>query len=151
MSTFTSELQPVYARHVRVTKDNLVVELTDGRTLSVPLEWYPRLKHGTPKEHKNWRLIAQGEGIHWSELDEDISVEGLILGKRSGESSLSIKRWLAERNQARSSNANVPAFNRFTRPQKATGRVKKLAEARTKYTTTTRKARTTKPIKHRAR
>lgn len=82
---------------VSVTEDTLSVELSDGRTISVPIEWYPRLAHGTPEERNNWRLIGRGQGVHWEELDEDISVEGLLAGKPSGESHSSFKRWLAER------------------------------------------------------
>ncbi len=88
------------AINVLVTEDTLSVELSDGRTISVPIEWYPRLVHGTPEERSNWRLIGRGQGIHWEELDEDISVEGLLAGKPSGESQASFKKWLAER-QAR--------------------------------------------------
>lgn len=77
------------ARNVRVTRDTLTVELTDGRVISVPLGWYPRLTHGTPKERKRWELIARGRGIHWEALDEDISVEGLLAGRASGESQAS--------------------------------------------------------------
>ncbi|NJN98256.1 MAG: DUF2442 domain-containing protein [Anaerolineales bacterium] len=84
----------VKALEVSTTDDTLTVDLTDGRTLLVPLIWYPRLWHGTPEERDNWRLIGAGEGIHWPELDEDIRVEGLILGKRSGESQRSLQRWL---------------------------------------------------------
>ena len=88
------------AINVLVTEDTLSVELSDGRTISVPIEWYPRLVHGTPGERSNWRLIGRGQGIHWEDLDEDISVEGLLAGKPSGESQASFKKWLAER-QAR--------------------------------------------------
>jgi hypothetical protein len=75
----------------------LTVELTDGRTLSVPLSWSPRLWHGSPEERRNWRLIGQGEGIHWPDLDEDISVENLLLGRPSTEGPASLKHWLAVR------------------------------------------------------
>ena len=85
------------AQRVNVTKDTLVVDLTNGRTISAPLEWYPRLLHGTREERNNWRLIGNGEGIHWPELDEDISVESLLLGKSSGESQRSLKQWLEKR------------------------------------------------------
>lgn len=85
------------AQHVAVTEDTLTVDLDDGRTISVPLGWYPRLLHGTPAERKNWRLIGKGEGIHWPELDEDISVEQLVCGKPSSESQRSLQRWLDER------------------------------------------------------
>jgi len=77
----------------------LTVDLIDGRTISVPLAWYPRLLHGTPEERNNWRFIGDKEGIHWSDLDEDISVENLLFGKPSGESQHSFERWLDQRSQ----------------------------------------------------
>ena len=86
---------------VFVTDDALTVELTDGRTLSAPLAWYPRLAHGTPEERGHWRFIGGGEGIHWPDLDEDISVENLLAGKPSGESQRSLKRWLEMRRGAK--------------------------------------------------
>ena len=85
------------ARAVNVTDDALVVDLSDGRTVSVPLAWFPRLLHGTPEERSKWRLISDGEGIHWPDLDEDISVENLVFGKPSGESQKSFKKWLEKR------------------------------------------------------
>ncbi len=85
------------AQGVGVTEDTLTVELADGRSISVPLAWYPRLAHGTPDERRNSRLIGGGEGVHWPDLDEDISVEGLLAGRPSGESQTSLKRWLAAR------------------------------------------------------
>ena len=94
MSTLTAEAK---AQNVIVTDDTLAVDLNDGRTISVPLAWYPRLLHGTPGERSNWRLIGDKEGIHWPDLDEDISVENLLLGKPSGESQNSFKRWLDKR------------------------------------------------------
>ncbi len=75
----------------------MTVDLDDGRTLSVPLEWFPRLLHATPKERKNWRLTGRGHGIHWEGIDEDISIEGLLAGKPSGESQASFKKWLKMR------------------------------------------------------
>lgn len=94
-----NELQAVKALEISVTDDTLTVELADGRTLAVPLAWYPRLWHGTPEERQNWRLIGDGIGIHWPDLDEDISIEGLLLGRRSGESQRSLQRWLERRTQ----------------------------------------------------
>ena len=91
------EIQIPRATSVKVTKDTLTVDLSDGRTMSVPLAWYPRLLHATPEERKNWRLIAKGHGIHWEEVDEDISVEGLLAGKPSGEKQPSLKKWLEKR------------------------------------------------------
>jgi hypothetical protein len=88
---------PIPVRDVRVTSKVLEVVLRDGRTLSVPLEWYPRLAHGSPQERQRWRLIGDGIGIHWPDLDEDISISGLLAGLPSGESSKSLKQWLASR------------------------------------------------------
>ena len=73
------------------------MELTDGRTISAPVAWYPRLSHGTTEERNRWRLVGGGRGIHWPDLDEDVSVENLLAGKPSGESQASFKRWLEER------------------------------------------------------
>jgi len=84
-------------RVVTVGEDALRVDLSDGRSISVPLAWHPRLWHGTEKERANWRLIGRGEGIHWPELDEDISLEGLILGRPSNESQSSLQGWLKSR------------------------------------------------------
>ena len=94
MSILTAEAK---ALKVVVTDDTLAVDVNDGRTISVPLAWYPRLLHGTPEERNNWRFIGEKEGIHWPDLDEDISVENLLMGKPSGESQSSFKRWLESR------------------------------------------------------
>jgi hypothetical protein len=82
---------------VSIADGALIVDLVDGRTLSVPVAWYPRLSHGTTAERNHWRLIGTGEGIHWPDLDEDVSVEGLLAGRRSGESQASLRRWLQTR------------------------------------------------------
>lgn len=86
-----------FAQHVRVTDDTLSVDLTDGRSISVPLAWFPRLVHATAQERSHWRLIGQGEGVHWEDLDEDISVAGLLAGEPSGESQASFSKWLKNR------------------------------------------------------
>lgn len=101
MTTLAIELRMVSAQNVQITDDALIVDLSDGRTVSVPLAWFPRLLHGTPEERNKWRLIGEGEGIHWPDLDEDISVENLILGKPSGESQKSFKKWLEARAKAK--------------------------------------------------
>ena len=75
----------------------LEVELQDGRRVSVPLSWYPRLAEGRPGERRKWELIGPGIGIHWPELNEDISIEDLLLGLRSNESAASLQRWRATR------------------------------------------------------
>ena len=82
---------------VSVDDDVLSVGLSDGRTISVPLAWYPRLIHGSTAERRNFRLVGRGEGIHWPDLDEDLSVAGLLAGRPSGESQASLDRWLAGR------------------------------------------------------
>ncbi len=99
MTTLTTEFRMAPAQGVNVTEDSLTVDLSDGRTVSVPLAWFPRLLHGTTDERNNWRLIGEGEGIHWPDLDEDISVENLLFGKPSGESQKSFKRWLEKRTE----------------------------------------------------
>jgi len=84
---------------VKVSKEALSVRLSDGRTVSVPVERYPRLAHATTRERANWRLIGRGHGIHWEEIDEDISVEGLLAGRRSTESKSSMEKWLRARSE----------------------------------------------------
>ena len=97
MSTSSQAVESASARRVRVTADALVVDLQDGRVVSVPVAWYPRLADGTPRERRHWELIGPGIGIHWPDLDEDISVEGLLAGRRSGETQASLRRWLETR------------------------------------------------------
>lgn len=97
MSISAVEIEVPTAESVTVTEDTLTVDLSDGRTVSVPLAWFPRLLHASPLERKNWRLIGKGQGIHWIALDEDVSVEGLLTGKPSGESQLSFRKWLTAR------------------------------------------------------
>ncbi|RME76432.1 MAG: DUF2442 domain-containing protein [Chloroflexi bacterium] len=99
MSTLATEIKPARADDVKVTDDALIVMLEDGRTLIVPLAWYPRLLYGTEEERQNWRLIGKGEGIHWADLDEDISIEHLLAGIPSGESQKSLQQWLETRKQ----------------------------------------------------
>ena len=82
------------AMTIEVTEDTLTAELSDGRIISVPLAWYPRLVHATPEERNNWELIGTGQGIHWPDLDEDLSIEGFLAGRKSGESPRAFKRWL---------------------------------------------------------
>jgi hypothetical protein len=94
MSSSLADSRPALVVNVVVTEEALTVELVDGRSLSVPLEWYPRLVRATPAERGNWRLIGRGEGIHWPELDEDISVNGLLAGRASAESRASLERWM---------------------------------------------------------
>jgi hypothetical protein len=97
MSTSGTELGDVVAQSVTANDEALIVDLADGRTITVPLAWFPRLAHGTSAERANWRLIGGGVGIRWPDLDEDISVESLLAGRRSGETQASLRRWLEAR------------------------------------------------------
>lgn len=99
MHISAAELAIPCAREVMVDDDALSVELEDGRRISAPLDWYPRLAIATPAERIRWRLIGDGIGIHWDAIDEDVSIEGLLLGKPSGESQASFDRWLEGRKQ----------------------------------------------------
>jgi hypothetical protein len=97
MTSSAVEIRQARAQRVTVSDETLTVDLTDGRTISVPLAWYPRLLHASPVERRNWRLVSEREGVNWPDLDEDISVESLLSGKRSAESQSSLKRWLESR------------------------------------------------------
>ncbi len=97
MSSLTAKINLVHAQNVVVTEDTLAVDLVDGRTIAVPLVWYPRLWHSTGQERNNWELIGSGIGIHWPELDEDISVGNLFGGQPSAESQRSLSLWLQKR------------------------------------------------------
>ena len=109
------------AKNVRVTNRDLVVELRDGRVVSVPLAWYPRLAEGSPRERRRWELLGPGIGIHWPDLDEDISIDGLLQGLPSGESRASLNQWRVARNR--------PA-NRRMQPTRAKRDSKKRGRAR---------------------
>ena len=97
MTTSSVATATAVAQKVRVTDRALVVELRDGRVVSVPLAWYPRLAEGSARERRRWELLGPGIGIHWPDLDEDISIEGLLDGLPSGESLASLDRWRASR------------------------------------------------------
>lgn len=99
MTTSRVEIEIPNAVDAEITEDALTVELSDGRTISAPLAWYPRLVHASARERADWQLIGKGEGVHWEELDEDISVEGLLAGRHSGESQKSFKGWLERRGE----------------------------------------------------
>ena len=109
MSISPIEIEIPRAENIRITNDSLIVDLSDGRTISAPLEWFPRLLYATHEERSHWRLIGRGHGIHWEEIDEDISVEGLLAGRPSGEIQRSFKKWKTQRQ---------------SRPKRSTGRAK---------------------------
>jgi len=96
MSTLTIDREAL-ALELGFTEISLIVYLDDGRSVSAPLAWYPRLAAGTKKEREHYELIGDGEGIHWPALDEDISVEGIIAGRSSAESADSLSRWFSRR------------------------------------------------------
>ena len=97
MNTLAVRMDIPYAVSVCIDDDTLTIELDDGRTVSVPIAWYPRLLHANKDERANWRFIGKGHGIHWEGVDEDISVEGILAGRPSGESQASLKKWLESR------------------------------------------------------
>ena len=99
MNTLAVEIRIPEALNVLLTDDTLSVDLSDGRSISVPVAWFPRLLHASEQERNKWRLIGRGQGIHWEDIDEDISIEGLIAGRPSGESQESFKKWLAKRSE----------------------------------------------------
>jgi len=100
MTSLATKQLEIRATSVRLSNDALIVDLSDGRTVSAPLAWYPRLLNGTPVERDDHQLIGEGLGIHWPQLDEDISVEGILAGRRSHESKESFEHWLASRSRA---------------------------------------------------
>ena len=97
MSSLAIEIKEARAQNVTVSQDALTVDLTDGRTIIVPLMWYPRLWYGTEDERNSVEIIGDGAYIHWPDLDEDLSVAGILAGRRSEESKQSLKRWLDQR------------------------------------------------------
>ncbi len=116
MTTSAATDVPV-ATEVKVTGDALVVGLRDGRVVSVPLTWYPRLAAATPSERRQWELIGPGLGIHWPAIDEDVSVEALLAGQGSNESVRSLRRWQAAR--ARPANKALQPTSRARQASKA--------------------------------
>lgn len=99
MTILTLEIEPL-ASDVVVDAQKLIVNLEDGRTLSIPLDWYPRLQYGSSEERQNYQLLGGGYAIEWPDLDEHIGIEGLIAGRRSTESAKSIQRWLTAREES---------------------------------------------------
>ena len=97
MNTLAFEIQEARARAVTMDDASLIVDLVDGRTISVPLAWYPRLWYGSEDERSHFEIIGDGSYIHWSDLDEDLSITGILAGRRSGETPESLKKWLTTR------------------------------------------------------
>lgn len=99
MSSLAYEIKEARAQRVSVSENSLQIDLTDGRTIIAPLLWYPRLWHGSPEERNIYQIIGNGEYIHWSKLDEDLTVSGVLAGYCSAESAKSLKKWLDGRAQ----------------------------------------------------
>jgi len=97
MNTLVSEIYEAHAQTVNISEESLTVDMVDGRTIIAPLSWYPRLWYGKPEERTNFEIIGDGAIIHWPDLDEDLSVSGILAGRRSGESQQSLKKWLEKR------------------------------------------------------
>jgi len=102
MTTSALELEVPAVQSVSFKGRTLSFHLADGRTVTAPLDWFPRLLNGTARERKNHETIGAGYGVHWPDLDEDISVEGMILGRKSFESDRSFQAWLDRRPKRRS-------------------------------------------------
>jgi hypothetical protein len=112
MTSSVTQIEISEVRDVNSDDATLTVTLADGRTIATPLEWYPRLAYGTPSERADWRLIGDGEGIRWPQLDEDISVEGLVAGRKSGESARSLKDWMTIQEKLRQWPRDFPELRR---------------------------------------
>lgn len=97
MSSLDNNKREVRAQSVQISEDTLTLEIVDGRTISVPLMWYPRLWYGTPQERDHYEIFGDGAYVHWPDLDEDLTAEGILEGYRSGESPESLKKWLEDR------------------------------------------------------
>src|SRR5213596_2382750 len=130
MASLANDETPTPVQNVRITSKAVEVALRDGRTLSVPLAWYPRLAHGSARERQHWRLIGDGIGIHWPDLDEDISIAGLLAGLPSGESAKSLKQWLASRRSARGPASRQPSSRARRTDRKSKNRPPRLEAER---------------------
>jgi Protein of unknown function (DUF2442) len=116
MSSSAVEVQEARAQSARVSGEALSVDLADGRTIIVPLVWFPRLWHGTPQERNHFEIFGDGAYIHWPDLDKDLTVAGLLAGRHSGESPESLQKWLVSRESRRKGPASVlgrPRTRRF--------------------------------------
>ena len=122
MSSSVVEVQEARARSVTVNPEALAIDLVDGRTIIAPLMWFPRLWHGTAQERSRFEIFGDGAYIHWPELDEDLTVAGVLAGRRSGESSESLEKWLTSRKAKRRGRAQRPSNKRIQPPRRKTAR-----------------------------
>ena len=110
------ETQEARALKLRFAAETMIVELSDGRELSVPLAWFPRLVYASKDERKNWELFGGGSSIHWPDLDEDIGIDGLLAGRPSGESKRSFDRWLKAKQEGRG--LTIPELDAYDESQR---------------------------------
>ena len=103
MTSSATEILEARARGIEITEDALSVDLVDGRTIIIPLAWFPRLWHGNMDECRRFEILGDGAYLHWPDLDEDLCVSDLLAGRRSGESASSLKKWLEMRTASRRS------------------------------------------------
>jgi hypothetical protein len=101
MSSSPTEVRDARAQAIEVREDTIAVDLVDGRTMTVPIVWYPRLWYGTKEERNHFEILDEGRYIHWPDLDEDLSIDGMVAGRRSGGNPASLKKWLAARESGR--------------------------------------------------
>ncbi len=116
MNSSVVEIQEARAQSARLTAEALTVDLVDGRTIIVPLVWFPRLWHGTPQERRHFEIFGEGAYIHWPDLDEDLTVAGLLGGRQSGESAQSLKKWLGSRQGKQRGAERREPSNKHMRP-----------------------------------
>ena len=116
MTTSQIETQEARALKLRITDETMIVELSDGRELSVPLSWFPRLVYASKSERGNWELFGGGSSIHWPDLDEDIGVDGLLAGRPSGEGKWSFARWLKAKQEGRG--LTIPELDAYDEAQR---------------------------------
>jgi uncharacterized protein DUF2442 len=118
MSSLAVDIHEARAHSAKVSEEALTVDLVDGRTIMVPLVWFPRLWHGTPQERSHLEIFGDGAYIHWPDLDEDLTVTGLLAGRQSGESPESLRKWLASRKLRPKSRASKRAPNKRIKPRR---------------------------------
>jgi uncharacterized protein DUF2442 len=120
MSSLAVDIQEARAHSAKVSEEALTVDLVDGRTIIAPLVWFPRLWHGTPRERSHLEIVGEGAYIHWPDLDEDLTVTGLLAGRQSGESPESLRKWLASRKPRHKSRASKRPSNKRMQPRRQT-------------------------------
>ncbi len=116
MSISTDKRSEVLATNLRFSQESLIVDLADGRSVTLPLSRYPRLVHPTKQERENWEMLFDGEGFRWPDLDEDLSVDGFVKGRPYGEGKRSFERWLKAKNEGRG--LTIPELDAYDESQR---------------------------------